>query len=240
MLLVTESGLHRRPAKQVARAVGGHHGAWPPPGDVQRLASTQEGNEEWNDVRRELLHVLRDLLAPPQIEYLGRTQEEINALLTLLSGFVSTADWIGSMERYFPYQEVPVDPAHYAQRAAGQAAQALKKLGWIGWQPPTESVDFSSLFLFDPNHMQAEVVKLAERLDRPSLVIIEAPTGTGKTEAALYLADHWAHACQQRGLYVAMPTMATSNQMFTRASVPLIRPFSVCFRRAISSSGSSV
>ncbi len=55
--------------------------------------------------------------------------------------------------------------------------------------------------------MQQAVIDLAESLNEPALVIIEAPTGTGKTEAALYLADRWATACQQRGLYVAMPTI---------------------------------
>lgn len=50
----------------------------------------------------------------------------------------------------------------------------------------------------------------------PALLIIEAPTGEGKTEAAWYLADRWLWANQQRGVYVAMPTQATSNQMLGR------------------------
>jgi CRISPR-associated endonuclease/helicase Cas3 len=37
----------------------------------------------------------------------------------------------------------------------------------------------------------------------------------------LYLADRWAHGEQQRGLYVAMPTMATSNQMHGRVTTVL-------------------
>jgi len=60
------------------------------------------------------------------------------------------------------------------------------------------------------------------------IVIIEAPMGEGKTEAALYLADHWGIATEApddsspgvspgvRGCYVALPTQATSNQMFHR------------------------
>jgi CRISPR-associated endonuclease/helicase Cas3 len=62
-------------------------------------------------------------------------------------------------------------------------------------------------------------------LDRPALVIIEAPTGVGKTEAALYLADYWARTLLQRGAYVAMPTMATSNQMFGRVWEVLSRRY---------------
>ena len=225
-LLETETNLSRRLAGKVARAVGGHHGAWPHPQHLQALKATQKGDDtSWGTLRRDLLQALRDLLTPPTVERLGTTPEEENALLTLLSGLTSVADWLGSMEQYFPYVTAPIDPARYAERAAAQAQQALEKLGWIGWQPPTEEVAFHDLFLFSPRPMQEATIELAERLGRPALVIIEAPTGTGKTEAALYLADHWARTCRQRGLYVAMPTMATSNQMFARVRDVLRRRY---------------
>jgi CRISPR-associated endonuclease/helicase Cas3 len=53
-------------------------------------------------------------------------------------------------------------------------------------------------------------------MSQPGLVIIEAPMGEGKTEAALYLADRWGSEADQRGCYVAMPTQATANAMFSR------------------------
>ncbi len=40
--------------------------------------------------------------------------------------------------------------------------------------------------------------------------------GEGKTEAAMFLADYWAATQQQQGCYFALPTQATSNQMFGR------------------------
>ncbi len=40
--------------------------------------------------------------------------------------------------------------------------------------------------------------------------------GEGKTEAAFYLAERWRSARRQRGAYTALPTQATSNQMFQR------------------------
>ncbi|MFZ5824077.1 MAG: CRISPR-associated helicase Cas3' [Bacillota bacterium] len=48
------------------------------------------------------------------------------------------------------------------------------------------------------------------------LTIIEAPMGEGKSEAALYLATQWLATHGLAGLYVALPTAATANQMFTR------------------------
>jgi CRISPR-associated endonuclease/helicase Cas3 len=41
--------------------------------------------------------------------------------------------------------------------------------------------------------------------------------GIGKTEAAFYLIRHWEAGIGLRGSYFALPTQATSNQMFTRA-----------------------
>lgn len=69
--------------------------------------------------------------------------------------------------------------------------------------------------------MQQRVVELPGVTDGPGIVVVELPMGEGKTEAAFYLADRWAQGPAQRGLYVAMPTMATSNGMFGRLLVTL-------------------
>ena len=224
-LFEMRTGLPRCLAGQVARAVGGHHGAWPHPQDLAALHSGDVGDEGWVSTRTALLQAMQEIYYPPAVGQLGSTQQETNALLTLLSGLTSTADWIGSMDRYFPYTTAPLEPKEYAEKSAARARTALEELGWTGWQPPTIPVHFQELFGFDPRPMQQAVVHLAEQLAEPGLIIIEAPTGEGKTEAALYLADHWSRTCQQRGLYVAMPTMATSNQMFGRVTKVLAQSY---------------
>ena len=50
----------------------------------------------------------------------------------------------------------------------------------------------------------------------PSLVVIEDQTGAGKTEAALLLAHRMMEKRLARGLFVALPTMATANAMYQR------------------------
>ncbi len=64
--------------------------------------------------------------------------------------------------------------------------------------------------------MQKVVAEMADSMLEPALVIIESPTGEGKTEAALLLMRRWLSVLGQRGAYFALPTQATSNQMFTR------------------------
>jgi CRISPR-associated endonuclease/helicase Cas3 len=49
------------------------------------------------------------------------------------------------------------------------------------------------------------------------LAVIEDETGAGKTEAALLLAHRMLQAGKARGVFFALPTMATSDAMFARA-----------------------
>jgi CRISPR-associated endonuclease/helicase Cas3 len=225
-LLESETELPHRLAQGVGCTVGGHHGAWPIPAELQNLKEVHLGDAAWDALRRDLLRALAECLEPPHVERVPPSYAERNALWALLSGFTSVADWIGSMEQFFVYADTADDLSRYAQRAAQRAQRALDELNWTGWDPPGEALPFIQLFQVpSPRPMQAQVVELAEHLDRPALVIIEAPTGIGKTEAALYLADHWARTLQQRGLYVAMPTMATSNQMFGRVQDVLARRY---------------
>ncbi len=216
-MLPDETGLDALLSKLVARTLGGHHGTWPPPGELQDLGTREVGGSDWVAARRELLREMMALYHPPPVER-GLSHLEQNALVMLLSGLCVVGDWVGSMETYFPFAEPPIDPPAYAKEAGRQADRALEELGWTGWSPPDGPVSFSELFSgrFHPRPMQQAVIELAKSLEEPAMVIIEAPTGTGKTEAALYLADRWAAVCRQQGLYVAMPTMATSNQMYDR------------------------
>jgi CRISPR-associated endonuclease/helicase Cas3 len=226
-LLQRETGLSVDWADKVAIAVGGHHGDWPTAQDMETFAAPGDrGNEAWDRVRHDLVLCLKEILAPPNVTFSFTSIEAESGLLALLSGLTSVADWIGSMEEYFQPASEYVDPGVYAEQTKGKARQALRENGWLGWRPPENLISFELLFnVSAPRSLQETVVELAPKIDQPALVIIEAPTGVGKTEAALYLADYWTRTLQQRGIYVAMPTMATSNQMYTRLREVLTRRY---------------
>jgi CRISPR-associated endonuclease/helicase Cas3 len=146
----------------------------------------------------------------------------------ILAGLTTVADWIGSNQAFFPpagnrsnhLDDSPERVRRYVEDAQSQAGAALERLGWLrtgedlGDRPPFEEL-FRYLPLGEVRPLQAAADRSAASLDKPGLVLIESPMGEGKTEAALCLADAWERRGGQ-GLYVALPTMATSNGMFGR------------------------
>jgi CRISPR-associated endonuclease/helicase Cas3 len=209
--------LPRDVAATVAAIAGGHHGVFPSSKVINELKDDPRtrGGGSWDNARLELARQLAMALGVPIAAQPTRLPP---AIAMALAGLISVADWIASDEHHFPCApDMTLDnlPIYVAQ-ATWQARQALRDLAWTGCAPWGRPVPFSDLFPFKPNPLQQATVDLATQLDEPGLVLIEAPMGIGKTEAAFYLARHWEERLGLRGSYFALPTQATSNQMFTR------------------------
>ncbi len=219
-LLVSESEMTRGDARKIAVVLGGHHGAWPTNDRFSPLSlkSSDKGDETWHQTRRDIFRIIRDSYKGVSGIHLHGGQIEINAFLALFSGMVSVADWIGSISESFQFNNTYMDVGTYRNQAARTAKNTLKKLGWLGWMASGQQKSFSALFpaIRRPNDIQEKAFQSVTDISVPALVILEAPTGTGKTETALFLADTWLQSERGQGIYIAMPTQATSNQMFER------------------------
>ncbi|MCP5094611.1 MAG: CRISPR-associated helicase Cas3' [Chloroflexi bacterium] len=218
-LLPEMIGMDKPFARKIAIAIGGHHGTWPQPSADRHLNDSQ--HPQWDIVRRDLVWELMGVFAPPKCVAIPKSITDQNSFLTILSGLVSVSDWVGSRnDECFDYIDQPMSSRQYAQRAAAKAQEGLQDLGWIGWRPTGDLPTFANAFAylnFDaPRDVQKEVIDLARDVEPPALLILEAPTGIGKTETAVYIANSWLQQHKGRGLYVAMPTQATSNQMYGR------------------------
>jgi CRISPR-associated endonuclease/helicase Cas3 len=217
--------VNKQLAWKVAVAVGGHHGLFPADwGDVVDLLQSAPSPCQWHKARREILGILARWLLPgtkaPQ-----HARPDDQSVFMVLAGLTSVADWVGSNQEFFPpagNSEVAngrFDLEGYFVLAQDRAFRALRQLGWLDREPPAARRSFDDLFrgilAGPPRPLQRAAEVIASSMVRPSLMLFEAPMGEGKTEAAWYVADTWDRGGSQ-GTYVALPTMATSNQMFDR------------------------
>lgn len=199
--------------------LGGHHGEFPSNTDI--LDSTYKtdhlGDNFWAAQRNEILKILEISFEPPKKITFPREREKLNPILTILAGLTTTADWIASNEKYFPYFNRIFNLDFYIEESEKRARHALIDIGFGGWQADGEPKKFSELFPeFNPNSVQKAFITSVKEIQSPFMLILEAPTGSGKTEAAFYLADQVIQKEKKAGFYIAMPTQATSNQMYER------------------------
>ena len=213
-----DQGLDKQPAAQLAAVIGGHHGSWISTTDTYRKSA---GNEKWQDLQNQLCGTLQEVLDAAEIS-LPEEPQAFNVFAAFLSGFVSVCDWIGSNEDYFSYEEERIDPQDYFQQAREQAKKALHKMEWVGWKSDGRKPAFNDDFPFAPNALQQEGIQHLQGFEQaPRLILVEYPTGEGKTELALHIGDRLVNRFNLAGTYIAMPTQATSNQMFERVETYL-------------------
>ena len=205
----------------LANTLGGHHGEFPNDNLLIKkgIEKFHVGSDMWQETQTILfLELLKrfDLKLP--LSY-PEGNSLTNPIFMLLAGLTTTSDWIASNEDFFPFLNADLPPDDYFAIAEKQAQQALKALGWYGWKSEGNPATFEKIFpQFERNTLQKVVIEKTPDLVPPFLAIIEAPTGSGKTEAAFYLADTTLQKAHNAGIYIAMPTQATSNQMFSRTA----------------------
>jgi CRISPR-associated endonuclease/helicase Cas3 len=214
-------GVARSVAVQLGAIIGGHHGI--PDHGPLHLGESTTGDTAWATAREDLSTLLLDTVGRPTV-YPTRVDR---VALLLLGGIVSVADWIASDESRFSYlSDVPFEPRAYVAARQVRARDVIATIGWLA-RPSTTSPEmtFEEAFAKQPRPLQREADRLGAEMAPPAIAIIEAPMGEGKTEAALRLADRWMRAGNARGIYFALPTQATSNQMLERVIAALERRY---------------
>jgi len=209
--------------ENVAVVLGSHHGKPPnllASGRYESYAFNYhletEGKEEWTFVQLELLDFVLRISGFPDI----RTLPNINLKSqVLLSALVIMADWIASNEEYFPYISLndKAEFLDYKERSDEAWDSLYLPYPWEagnGWM----SIDlYNERFGFNkPNTMQSAVAETAAVITKPGIFVLEAPMGSGKTEAALACAEIFADKTSRSGVFFALPTQATSDGILPR------------------------
>ncbi len=200
----------------------GHHGQ---PVDAGKIdVETFFDRDEYADDVEAARQFIADWagVVPPEwpVEQL-LSEEWVYALQTLswsIAGWATLSDWLGSNQEHFPYCQDKIPLADYWQVTLGNAEKALQETGFNKVSEPLPYAGMASWFgqqSITPTPLQqaAETIDIAAG---PQLFILEDVTGSGKTEAACILTQRLLAAGHGDGLYFALPTMATSNAMYSR------------------------
>ena len=192
-------GMTERWVDTIARAVLAHHGYWD--------ESARDGSPAYAQAQEALFQMLQDVLKEtlsPRV-----MPQDHSAFGMALAGHVVLCDWIASNEDFFTDPRLRSDePEAYFPEAQEVAREWITKLSLESVPSEGPAVDIVA------TARPIQKVLLEEEIP-PGLVIIEAPMGEGKTEAAWILAEQW-RAKGYRGMYMALPTMATSDSLYRR------------------------
>lgn len=142
----------------------------------------------------------------------------------LLCGFVSLADWLGSTQSLFlfrpeldvDYIDIARDRARRAVKAVGLDCRALQKRA----QGRSDFVTLTGMSHPRPQQRLVGDYPLDE-----ALIILEAETGSGKTESALWRFIQLFEAGRVDSLYFALPTRAAAIQLQGRVNRAMRRIF---------------
>lgn len=228
-----------RDAATLGSVVGGHHGITPGVMDLDRARAAQTtgdyltptgellGVGPWEAVQSELLdHVAEHVGATGHLA--GDAWKGLpTTVLALALSVVVVADWLSSNADLFPLTPVgsrrPLDQP-------GDDDEARLATAWdrVRLPQPWDAQDVAATAdellatRFDlaqgakARPVQTAVVEAARTMDPAGILVVEAPMGEGKTEAAMLAAEVLAARTGAGGVLVALPTQATADAMFHR------------------------
>ena len=236
----------------IASIIALHHGATPCEalgGARTKKYASQLGmtgrDGDWRGAQAELVYFVTQVAGMTDdeiLQFCARGLAIPANVAVLILGVCIMADWLASNAEFFPL--LPVVPQSEEGRLLqngvfeldGLRARAVEALQLVDILPPWEEAcapnlndqaAFAERFNFSsnmtPRPVQMDSVRAVDESSDPGLMIIEAPMGEGKTEAALAAAELLAVRSGRGGVLVALPTMATTDAMFSRVRAWLDR-----------------
>ncbi|MCG6535281.1 MAG: CRISPR-associated endonuclease Cas3'', partial [Syntrophales bacterium LBB04] len=197
---LVSDGLDDFSADAVARTVVAHHGYW--------NETAREVGREYAEAQDRLFRMLQQVLGVKAFP--NRSAFDLSAFGMRVAGHLVLSDWIASNEEFFsdPRLKDIDNQEEYFAKAKLVASEWIDRL-----ELRRDRQEGKASYIVELPRPIQQI--LLEKDIPPSLVIIEAPMGEGKTEAAWILAEKWRDKGYQ-GMYMALPTMATSDSLHRR------------------------
>jgi len=212
--------------------------AWSHHGKPQTFEHTQAANHKtlaryWQaDGPLDPFQAIADLLQAAKSQFpaaFGQDAPPIPATPALqhrFAGLLMLADWLGSHRHFFPLQTL--EEARPRRKPDG-AELALRAVGLDSrhWQTQLadNKADFKQRFGFEPRGLQTHLDELSTEDEQSRLLIAEAETGSGKTEAALARFFRLFAAGEVDALYFALPTRVAARELYQRVDATIARLF---------------
>ncbi|WP_299946914.1 CRISPR-associated helicase Cas3' [uncultured Microbulbifer sp.] len=195
--------------------VFGHHGQ--PPDKSITKAAINCFLEEDKQAATSFVRESYALFAPQIKPLINIESTDFKRLSWQLAGIAVLADWIGSDRQHFPYRSSPMALPEYWEEVALNKAQDSVEHSFLDKASvePFASIRQQFNFIKQPTPLQKLAAEVPLGVD-PQLLILEDVTGAGKTEVAMVLCHRLMSQGLANGIFVGLPTMATSNAMYRR------------------------
>lgn len=221
-LLVATICHHGRPYQYTANQ---NHGLWQPAGELDPLRGLKR-----------LIDSARGWF-PAAFAGDGEPLPAQAAFQHGWNGLLNLADWLGSDSDLFPFsEEGDDDRMAFARR---RATEAIEQVGLevgdfraaLGGRLPTVAELLGDKRV-TPRPLQEAILEVPVA-EEGSIVVAEATTGEGKTEAALLHFLRLFADGRVEGLYFALPTRAAASQLYRRIDEAVKRIFPEACKPAV-------
>lgn len=223
-----------RVSEEICAIIGGHHGKpfnfWDVRNQIENYTSNyfQDDNdrnlrEKWSDIQK---FILDEALNASGYDSLSNLPDKIGQpQAVLFEGLLIMADWLSSSEYIGDNLMFPL--INIEDSAVDVDLDSRYHSAIMNWNRDdmvqfmhvsnVES-NYEKRWGFKPRNVQHIMSDAIGRLIDPGIIVIEAPMGIGKTEIALTAAEQLGYSSGRDGLYIGLPTQATTNAMFDRVN----------------------
>lgn len=225
-----------RVSEEICAIIGGHHGK---PFNLLTVRNQLENytsnyfqddndhnlRERWSAIQKFILDEALNASGYDSLSDLPGKGKIGQPQAVLFEGLLIMADWLASSEYTGDKQLFPL--INIEDSAVDVDLDSRYHSAIMNWNRddsvqfgPVSDVDsnYEKRWGFKPRNVQKIMSDAIGRIRKPGIVVIEAPMGIGKTEIALTAAEQLAYTSGRDGLYIGLPTQATTNAMFDRVN----------------------
>lgn len=172
----------------------------------------------WNNLQQELINKLYDAF---YFDVDFKVDKEVPLIQTLI-GIINLSDWISSSEEsHFTKRSNFLDDKSYFEVVSNEIIDFFKENDLIHNSFSSARAGINSVYedVFRFNNItdtQKRVKEIIDSHDNIKYMLIEDVCGSGKTEAAFAAAVKFMEKYNKGGVYVGLPTSATSHAMYDR------------------------